>query len=86
MASRGESAEAIQHFQQALQINPEMTQAEMNLAIAYDALHEPEQALAAAQHALELARKQQNSDLATQIQTWLTDFEARQKQPNPQLH
>jgi protein O-mannosyl-transferase len=74
----GRPLEALDHVNQALRIKPDYSNAYLNLALTYDAMHQSSQAAAAAQRALDFARSQGQTDLAKQIEDWLN---SRRKGP-----
>jgi protein O-mannosyl-transferase len=71
LAQTGKPREAIEHFQQASLCKPDYIDAYNNLAVVYKMLNEPSQAIAAAQKALDIARAQQQTDLAERIENWM---------------
>ena len=81
MVQAGRPGEAIEHFQQALRLKPQFTDAYYNLALAYAGMHQSSEAVAAAGKALELARSQGQTALARQIEDWLNSYSAGQPDP-----
>ncbi len=71
MAQADRPKDAIEHFRQALRLNPDYTEAYFNLALAYSSIEQSSQAVAAARKALELARSRGQTALAKQIEDWL---------------
>ncbi|MGA2059858.1 MAG: tetratricopeptide repeat protein [Thermoguttaceae bacterium] len=84
LVQTGKLPEAIEHFKQALQFKPDYINAYTNLALTYSMLHQPSQAVAAAQKALEIARSQEQAEQATRIENWLNSYRAGAPDvPNP---
>jgi Flp pilus assembly protein TadD len=71
LASSGQPQEAVDHFQQALQIKPDDCGAYFNLALAYDEIGRTADALAVGQKALESARSQKQGVVAQKVESWL---------------
>jgi protein O-mannosyl-transferase len=87
LANLGRMSEAVEQFEQTLKIKPDCLDAYANLTTIYTQLQQPEKAIAAAQQALELARSQDNTALAQQIQSWLVQQSAqRTNQPEASVH
>jgi tetratricopeptide (TPR) repeat protein len=72
LLSNNQLPEAIEQYNQALQLQPERIDAWIKLTSAYAQANHPKEAATAAQKALDLARKQGQTALAQQIETWLT--------------
>jgi tetratricopeptide (TPR) repeat protein len=70
--------EAIEHFQQALRLKPDVAETCANLAVVYAKTNQPSAAIASAQKALDIARSKGQTALAKQIEDWLTTYQARQ--------
>ena len=71
LAKVGRMDEAIEQYQQALHLRPDYVQAYVNLAMTKAAVGQTGDAISAAQTALELARLQNQTLLASQIDSWL---------------
>jgi tetratricopeptide (TPR) repeat protein len=67
----GRIPEAIEHYQQALLLQPDYLQADLNLATAYLRSHQNEKAINAAQKGLDLARSRGDNVQSQKIQQWL---------------
>ena len=76
LVQTGKLPEAIEHFKQAVQFRPDHINAYTNMALTYAMLHQPSQAVAAAQKALEIARSQQKTEQAQRIENWLNSYRA----------
>lgn len=76
LASTGKAADAIPHFEEALKSEPD-SEGYANLAFAYALAGKAPQAIATAQKAVELARAQNKSSLADEIDAWLRSYRAR---------
>lgn len=74
----GRNQEAIMHYQKALHLRPEYAKAAFNLAQAYADDGQIVQAIAMAKKALELARSKGQTQLATQVESWLMEYKDRQ--------
>jgi tetratricopeptide (TPR) repeat protein len=72
----GRPQEAVEHYQEAVRLKPDFTDAYSNLALVHAGLRQSSQAIAAGQKALELARSQQQTALAKQIEDWLNSYRA----------
>jgi tetratricopeptide (TPR) repeat protein len=81
LVQAGRPREAIEHFRQAIRLKPQFADAYNNLAMAYAAMHQSSDALAAAGKALELARSQGQTAFARQIENWLNSYSAGQPDP-----
>ncbi len=77
LAKTGRPQEAVDHAQQAVQLKPEYADAWANLARAYARTNRSAEAIAAAQKALELARSQEQKELAERIEGWLTNYRSQ---------
>jgi len=66
----GETAAGVKEFEEAVQLKPDVT-GYANLAMAYAQAGRPEQAVAFAERALQLARTQGHTELAKQLEDWL---------------
>ena len=73
----GRPNEAIEHFKQALRIKPDFIDAYFLLALAYASVNQSNEAIAAAQKALNLARTEKQTALARQIEDWLNSYQGR---------
>ena len=72
----GRPQEAIQQYRQALAIRPNDVGALYNLALAYAAMQQSAEAIAAAEKAASVAHAQNQPALAKQIEEWLAKFRA----------
>jgi Tfp pilus assembly protein PilF len=66
--------EAIEHFQKAMQLNPNYAQACIGLAMAYQQENQPVNAIAAGQKAVGWARAAGQIELAEKTEAWLTSY------------
>ncbi len=80
LVQSGKPPEAIDQYQQALRSEPRRADAWIGLASAYSQLNRSEDAAAAAQEALDLARSQGQTVLVQRIEEWITAHAAKQKQ------
>jgi protein O-mannosyl-transferase len=78
--------EALSHFQQALQIKPNFPEAYVRIALVYAEMNRPADAVSAAETGINTARSVGDSDLAQQLETWLTNYRAQQLNPPTQNH
>jgi tetratricopeptide (TPR) repeat protein len=78
----GQLEPAIQNLETARQLDPDNVNCCTALAVAYSHAGRTAEALATAQHAIELAREQQQPELAERIESWLKSFRARQSPPD----
>ncbi len=74
LVDAGRLPEAIEHYEQALRLKPDYVKAYSNLALAYAQTNRPDQAVAAAQKAIDLARSQGQTALAKQLEDWLKSY------------
>jgi tetratricopeptide (TPR) repeat protein len=72
----GRSAEGYQSLVMALERNPQFLKAQFNLAIAHAILRRPQEAIATAERAIQMARSQHKPNAEQQITQWLTDYKA----------
>jgi len=72
----GRPQEAVEQYQEAVRLKPDFTDAYSNLALVHAGLRQSSKAIAAGQKALELARSQQQTALAKQIEDWLNSYRA----------
>jgi tetratricopeptide (TPR) repeat protein len=72
----GHLPEAIAEFQAAIRLSPDFVQAYANLAQALASTKKSDEARAAAQKGIEIARATSQDAVAGQLQEWLTHFEA----------
>ncbi len=70
--------EAAEQFHKVLQLEPDDAATYANLTKTFAALHRSSDAIATAQHALDLARTQGQKELAQQIEDWLKQYRAQQ--------
>jgi tetratricopeptide (TPR) repeat protein len=78
LANMGRWQNAIEQYQLALQIKPDNFDALANLALAYAAIDRRSDAMTAAENALRLAKSHGDIALADQIDSWLSNYRARQ--------
>jgi tetratricopeptide (TPR) repeat protein len=71
--------EAIAEYRQSLQLKPDFTKAWLHLALAHAALKQPEEAIAAAEKAISVARWQNQSAQAQEIEDRLAKYRAEQR-------
>ena len=81
LAKVGQFNDAISHYQQAIQIRPTYVEAWANMGLANAALDRSAEAIACAEKAVEFARQQHQTVLAEQVQSWLTNYRAKQARP-----
>jgi tetratricopeptide (TPR) repeat protein len=77
LARLGRRPEAIEHYRQALRIKPDYYAAYLNLMSAYAETGRSAEALATAKKALAIARYQQQTAPARQIEDWLNSYRAK---------
>ena len=77
LARLGRLPEAIEHYRQALQFKPDYYAAYLNLMSAYAETGRSAEALATAKKALAIARYQQQTAPARQIEDWLNSYRAK---------
>jgi tetratricopeptide (TPR) repeat protein len=82
--SLGRFQEALVRYQQALQLQPDLPEAYHGQALVYAELNRPQEAIAAAEKGLNLARGGGQSELAEQIETWLTSYRTQSGNPRAQ--
>ena len=75
LITAGDPAAGVKEFEEALQLKPDVT-AYANLAMAYAQAGRPEQAMAFAERALQLARSQGHNELAKQLEDWLKQVQS----------
>ncbi len=80
-AQQGRLEEAAEHYRQALKIRPQFTDACFHLAETYARMQQPANAVAAAQHAIDLAASQGQTVLENRIRSWLDNNRAQLNQP-----
>ncbi|HEY4233056.1 MAG TPA: tetratricopeptide repeat protein, partial [Lacipirellulaceae bacterium] len=83
MARAGQNLAAVHEFQETIRLDPEHADAYGNLAKTYAALDRPQEAIATAKSALELARSYGEEESARQIEAWLTKYRMQQSQGGP---
>ena len=69
-------SEAAEHFQKAVQLKPTYLEAWNNLLMAYDQLHRTDDAIAAARKLVEVAKSQNQYELAKRIEQWLSTHQS----------
>ena len=79
LAGSGRTTEAIGHFEQALSLEPDVEGC-ANLAFAYALVQRCDDAIATAQRAVELARSQGKTALATELEAWLSSYRDRARE------
>ncbi|MGD0518122.1 MAG: tetratricopeptide repeat protein, partial [Thermoguttaceae bacterium] len=77
LAHLGRLPEAIEHYRRALQFKPDYYAAYLNLMSAYAETGRAAEALATAKKALAIARYQQQTAPARQIEDWLNSYRAK---------
>ena len=77
LVSAGKVSEGVEQFEQALQLKPDIT-GYANLATAYAQAGRNDEAILAADRALELALRRGNTKSPAQIESWLKDFRINQ--------
>lgn len=73
--------QAIQHYREAIRLDPAYIEAYANLATTLAELDQRDEAIAAAEKAIALAQSSDKKTLAAQITSWLTDYRAHQSPP-----
>jgi protein O-mannosyl-transferase len=73
----GRKQEAIAQYRQALRLDPDSISIYNNLALLYVGMRQPDDAIAAAQKALDIARSQEQTALAKSIEDWINSYRAR---------
>ncbi len=73
LAAAGRLEEAVAQYQRTLTLKPDNLDAIANMALAYAALGRSTEAIAAAEQALQLARAQNQTAMAEQIESWLAN-------------
>ena len=74
---------AAEHLQRAVDLNTNYEEAWANLAVVRGELHESEAAIFAAQKAIDLAKAQNKTVRAQQIEAWLNSYRASLNRSNP---
>jgi tetratricopeptide (TPR) repeat protein len=82
----GRLEEAIEHYQQALRQKPDFDAVYSNLVSVYVGLHRPDEAVATAQKALDIARSRGQAAQAKQIEDWLNSYRAELSAPPSTPH
>ena len=80
--SLGRFADAYAEYKEATRLSPAYTNAFFNLALAAAANNQPQEALRAAERALELARSEDRSSTAEKIETWLNAYRKKVRDPS----
>jgi protein O-mannosyl-transferase len=83
LAKWGRIGEAIAEYQQVLRDHSTYVEAWANLAQAHAEVNAPAEAIAEAERALDLARSQQQLELAAQIDAWLREYRSPQPSALP---
>jgi tetratricopeptide (TPR) repeat protein len=73
----GRPRESVEQFSAAIRLQPDLTEAHANLAVACQALGRYPEALAAAERARELARAAGQGVLVSQLDGWIAACRAR---------
>jgi protein O-mannosyl-transferase len=76
LAAHGQPAEAVAEYLRSLKLNPDDCEVYVNLALAYAQTGKQELAIKAAEKALDLARRQQQTDLTKTLEAWLKEQRA----------
>ncbi len=74
----GELQEGIKQFDEARRLDPDNINAYTNMTKAYVLLKRPEEAIASAEKALELAKAQGKTTEAGEITAWLKSYRSQQ--------
>jgi tetratricopeptide (TPR) repeat protein len=82
LVQTGNATTAVEHYRQAIRLKPEYLEAQANLAMALAQLNLRKEAMEAAQKAIGLARTQNKTTMADQLETWLNKYRAMQVSPN----
>jgi protein O-mannosyl-transferase len=83
LARSGKFSEAAHEFQETIRLEPTHAEAYGNLAKAFAVLHQPKDAIATAEAALELARSSGDQGAAGQIEAWLANYREQQAKSAP---
>ncbi len=70
----GRAVEGYRSLLTAVHLNPQFLKAQFNLAIAHAILHRPQEAIAAAEQAIQMARAQHKPNAEHQIIQWLNEY------------
>lgn len=74
LAQTGRELEAIDQFKESLRCSPDNPSAYANLAMVYSQLNRPDDALAAAESALDHGRRMGRTDFVRKFESWLKDY------------
>jgi tetratricopeptide (TPR) repeat protein len=77
------SSKAVRNYEQAVRIDPYNADAWFSLAKAQANVHRPDNAISAAQKAIDIARSRNRSDLASTIEAWMRSYRAAQSDRSP---
>jgi tetratricopeptide (TPR) repeat protein len=77
LALTGQNSLAIEHYQAALRLKPDLLNAWSNLAQALSATNQPDKAVAAARQAVKVARAAGNKSAADEIESLLRQYEKK---------
>lgn len=77
LAKTGRGPDAIEHFAAAVQYDPNLAEAYLNLAQSLAATNRPQEALAAAERGLAVARATHQPEALQAIEAWLKEFRAK---------
>ena len=81
----GKYPESIAHYQEAIRLQPDNFNALANMALAYAAVQQPADAIAAAEKAITVAQSKGETGLAQQIAIWLAQYRQQGSlNPTPQ--
>ncbi|HEY2827154.1 MAG TPA: tetratricopeptide repeat protein [Pirellulales bacterium] len=84
--SLGHPQESLAHYENARQLNPNLPEAYSGLATVNAELNRPTEAIAAAKTGLDLARSTGQTQLAEELDAWLTDYGKQQAAPARNNH
>jgi tetratricopeptide (TPR) repeat protein len=76
LASNGRATEAIDHFQIALRLNPNLAETFQYLAVAYSLANRSNEAITTAEQGIAVARSTGQHDAAQATEQWLKQYRA----------